>query len=231
MDRHSCMNTSWLILVCIALAGCAPIPSSRPTIAPCLRDLSDKAFTAEQSLALAGTYELRMVSQWEDERGKVVQGRLELWAPDTMFQYYEPSWYAKYDPKSPRLRILPRDSITTWTKADSWRPLIGMVAIDLRAASAPGSNQLTSRDPFEPGVRLEGANLQFDPVGLGFVRLDGSTTALTIKRASDQGFSGTWTTSSGFGYRVRKGRRVPNPSGFFCARRLPDSHVPPPNTR
>jgi len=171
-----------------------------------------------------------MTSEWEDERGKTVYGTLELWVPDTLFQYYEPSWYAKFDPKSPRLRLLPRDSLTTWIKSTPWRPLIGAVEIDLKAVSAPAGNRLSSRDPFEPGIRMEGANLQPEPPRIGFVQLDGNGTALTIERKSSRGFSGKWTTYF-FGVIVRNGRELPNPHGTFCARRIGNHAPPPPNTR
>jgi hypothetical protein len=160
-----------------------------------------------------------MVSQWEDDRGKVVRGQLELWAPDTLFQRYEPLWYAKYDSKSPGLRILPKDSITTWIKSSEWKPLIGVVDIDLRVISVPTSSRLQSRDAFEPGVRLEGPELQFLPLRLGVIQFDGSSTSLTIERTWAGGFSGRWK-ESGWGVVVKNGKELPDRSGLFCARRL-----------
>lgn len=181
-----------------------------------------KPFTPDQSLALAGQYELTMISQSEDDRGKVVRGQLQLWAPDTLFQHYEPSWYAKYDSKSPGLRVVAKDSITTWMRGSTWRPLIGVLDIDLHALSLPSSDRLQSRDPLDPGVRLEGSNLQVAPLRLGYVQFDGNSIALTIEHTWTGGFRGRWK-ESGWGVRVRDGRELPDPSGIFCARRITKS--------
>ena len=100
------------VLACtLSLAACASISPSKGSQDVCAQGGYSKRFSLDESVALAGKYELTMVSQWEDDRGKVVRGRLDLWAPDTLFQHYEPSWYAKYDSKSPGLRLLPKDSI------------------------------------------------------------------------------------------------------------------------
>jgi len=210
---------AFLWICTLAVGGCASFTSSKRSADACSQAASSKPFRSAESVALAGKYELTLISQWQDERGKLVRGQIELWAPDTLFQHYEPSWYAKYDSKSPGLRLLPKDSITTWMKVPTWRPLIGVVDIDLTVVSVPMSNQLKSRDPFEPGVRLEGSSLQLAPVRLGFLRLDGSSAALTIERTWIGGFSGKWNTS-GWGVVIRNGREVPDPEGTFCARRV-----------
>lgn len=205
----------------LAVSACASIRSSKQFSNACPQGVDSKPFRSDESLALAGQYELTMISQWEDDRGKIVSGHIELWEPDTLFQHYEPSWYAKFDPKS-GFRLLPRDSITSWVRSSGWRPLIGVIDLDLRALSLPASNRLQSRDPFEPGVRLEGSELRLAPLLLGFVQFDGNSTSLTVERTWGGGFSGRWK-ESGWGVIVRNGRELPDPSGVFCARRVNSS--------
>ena len=52
--------------------------------------------------------------------------------------------------------------------------------------------------------------------------LDGSPTSYTILTVTDSGFTGTWfNPETGLGYPVDKqGRRLPDPSGYFCAQRV-----------
>ncbi len=207
------------------VVGCASLNPRSKSAGVCPPPAASKPFALREALALAGKYELTMASEWEDQRGRAVRGHLELWAPDTLFQHYEPDWYARYDPTSPGLRLLPKDSITRWTKGYVWRPLIGVIDIDLRALSLPTSGRLQSRDPFEPGVRVEGSELQIAPLRLGFVKFDGNSTALTIERTWAGGFSGKWK-ESGWGVMVRNGREVADPSGTFCARRIATTDSP-----
>jgi len=213
------MRSSYLLFLVAFLPGCFTGRVSQLHDI-CAQIESGPRFNPLEGSQLAGAYKLSLTSSWEHERGKTVRGSLELWMPDTLFQSYEPDYYIKRD--TVLRRIIATDSITRWRRTGTWRPLIGSAQIDLHAVSAPQSKQLGSRDPFEPGARLEGANLQFEPVRLGYLRFDGNSMALKIEHSNQSGFSGKWVTS-GFGYIVLKGRRVPDPSGTFCAVRIPGS--------
>jgi hypothetical protein len=209
------------------LAGCFASRASRSSDI-CAQIASGERFNPAEGLELAGTYQLELTSKWEHEHGKTVRGSLDLWTPDSLFQFYEPEYYVKQD--TVIRRFVATDSITRWRRTGRWRPLIGAARMDLHKVSAPQSKQLGSRDPFKPGVRLEGANLQFEPVHLGYRRVDGSSMALKIERSSRLGFTGRWVTD-GFGDIILKGRKVPHPSGTFCASRAVVTSRKPPNTR
>lgn len=88
------------------------------------------------------------------------------------------------------------------------------------AASAKA--HLASRDPNEPGARLEGEDLHLTPLRPGVMGSYGPSTTLHLRAVDDRGFYGRWTTDFGYGLEIldRNGRPVAKPSGYFCARRL-----------
>lgn len=61
--------------------------------------------------------------------------------------------------------------------------------------------------------------------------MDGWGTALEVRWVSPAGFGGQWTSHSGIAMTVDSaGRRLPDPAGYFCARRVPpfpDAPRPP----
>ncbi len=61
--------------------------------------------------------------------------------------------------------------------------------------------------------------------------MDGWDTALEVRWVSPVEFGGEWTSHSGIAMTVDSlGRRLPDPSGYFCARRVPrfpDAPRPP----
>ncbi len=208
----------------LALTACRTArPASTPSD-PCARPgVEMSPFDVAQSLSLAGTYQLVMISEWEEQRGRVVKGRLELWAPDTLLQHYEPDLYQSVDSSDPHLSIVHvSDSIVGWHRSSVWRPLSGAADIDLASVGAPGSTIIHSRDPYEPGLRMEGVELRVGAPRYGFRAFDGSSTTFVVERAGPAAFSGHWRTDFGIGAIVRDGRRLPNPSGRFCAWRVPE---------
>lgn len=219
------MRTSMsLPCLCVLFCSCVPVRWDRPNAPPCL--LRSELFTPDKGASLAGTYDLRMTSEWEDQKGRIALGRMELWAPDTLLQWYLPDFYDQAE--SRRHHLVLRETPQRWTKSGGWKPLIGAAEIDLASMMVPG-NRISSRDPFEPGLRLEGIELEISPVKLGYIQLDGSSASLIIERVAGDGFSGRWTTSF-FGTLLRHGREVENPSGRFCARRVsqaPDTAAGP----
>jgi hypothetical protein len=89
-----------------------------------------------------------------------------------------------------------------------WRALVGSVV--------PPSDTVRDRAPVEVQARR---------MVIGCIDcFDASPTSYRILAWSAEGFRGTWSNpQSGIGVAIdRRGRRLPNPEGYFCARRLPD---------
>jgi hypothetical protein len=177
-----------------------------------------RAFAAAEVSRLAGTFSLTLVSEWPPEPGRWTTGELELWAPDTLYRYYEPQYRWVTDSVRGNTHFTHADTlvVTAWRRTGD-RPLIGTTTIEPARVHAPVDGNLASRAPLAPGVRLEGRDLLLTPVALGWMREDGSSTTLHIERVGADGFSGRWTTDFGYMTLMHQGREVPNPSGFFCA--------------
>ena len=110
-------------------------------------------------------------------------------------------------------------SAVHWRRTAHPHLLAGASTIQLGELAAPGRSDLTSRNPYHPGLLLQGADLSFAP-RLGWNPVDGEWTTLHIESVAATGFWGTWRTSFDRTVpRDAKGRRLPNPYGFFCAMR------------
>jgi hypothetical protein len=184
-----------------------------------------RKFNEAEAVPLAGEYRLTLVSTWLEDAGRTTEGHLSLWVADTLRRFYEPQYLTIYDSTQPPEKRLSTsrvvlDSIVRWDRSGYDRPLLGALEIDLQPVSAPAEAHLASRDPNEPGARLEGRELHLTPVRLGLVSTDASFTTLRINAVDDRAFYGRWTTDFGLGRLSRNGRIVPNPSGYFCAQRL-----------
>lgn len=182
-------------LLPLLIAACAHVA---PTVqAPC-RPRSDESWSLYDSTraeVLAGRYDLVLVSDWEELKGKHARGRLVLQPTDTLRRFYVPRLTGG------------------WHRSGN-RPLWGWAEIDVDAVNAGSSGNPRSHDPDAPGVLLDSDG----SLELGVWRgNDGFSTTLTIERVSSHAFSGRWTTSLGILYMVRDGRRLPNPNGTFCA--------------
>ena len=81
-------------------------------------------------------------------------------------------------------------------------------------------------DPEEPnrGIKLNGADIYIGSIAVN----DGAGTYLTVRRVGPSGFFGRWTEEMGIAMLVdSKGRRLPDPAGYFCAwRREPFEDAP-----
>jgi hypothetical protein len=209
-----------LLSLAVLAAGCTGSAGARRAAADPCRDLGRELppFRPADGPALAGAYELTMLVESPAERGRVARGRIELWAPDTLFQRYMPEWHYTLDSATRIIASL--DSIREWRRSGVWRPLVGAAAIDLAPLGPRTGARLASRDPHEPGLRLEGTELVVEPVRLGFAQADGNTTTLHVERAGPAGFAGRWGARFGYSVRAPNGRPVPNPVGRFCARRV-----------
>jgi hypothetical protein len=95
------------------------------------------------------------------------------------------------------------------------RHLAGWIISD---ASDPYTTMLKSRDPDHPGVIWLGDRLRIGDYDV----LDGAGgDNLSITWYSKDGFGGSWTSDMGFAVVIDSlGRMLPNPAGYFCARRL-----------
>lgn len=186
-----------------------------------------RPFDPVDASRLAGEYRLILVTTRAQERGRATEGRLSLWLADTLRRYYEPRYLTLRDSTdTTRLRIrsshVVTDSILGWHRSGVDRPVLGALEIDLRPVGASAKAHLSSRDPNEPGARLEGEDLQLTPARLGLRRADEPSTTLHLRAVDDRGFYGRWTADIGYGLEIldRNGRTVPEPFGYFCARRL-----------
>ena len=201
------LRRSWPSLSAGLAAGCAaaaavPGPPSARTdcmdapshLGQAFAELPDAAVEA-----LAGTYELVLVATSPAERGRSARGRLTLWPTDTLQRYYT--------------RALGVGEYRRWGD----KPLYGSADIELARVGASTEGELRSADPEWPGVIVHRSG----DVWLGFAAvLDGSTTALRITDVTSDSLWGTWEASYGYIVRVRDGREVPNPAGYFCAFRV-----------
>lgn len=96
----------------------------------------------------------------------------------------------------------------------------------LRRTPPPDTLLLAGRYEWEADGRVYGDTAEVLPRGMlvvGCVEcLDASPTVHTIDALTADGFRGRWSNpQTGIGVIVdRRGRRLPNPGGYYCARRL-----------
>jgi hypothetical protein len=154
-----------------------------------------RPFDSTTAGQLAGIYDLRLVSDWEQEAGRWTHGRLDLWPTDTLHQFYE-------------LGVIGRG------RHSGNRPLWGTAQLPAKKISIPLTADPAARDPDHPGVLLHSNGSLELGVWRGF---DGSSTTLHIDRVGALGFAGTWDSDLGIMVLMGDGRRLPNPHGHFCA--------------
>ena len=187
-----------IVGLCIAAGvACTSVPHATSPTNPCPVDSTittqpyDSAFVSR----LAGEYRVTIVSDWEDEQGQQVTGRLVLQPTDTLHALHEQMFTGR------------------WRRTDS-RPLWGWAEVKPKNVTLPWSADPTSRDPEHPGVLFHSNGL----LELGVWRgLDGSTVSLMVQSTSPTGFAGTWDSDLGIAVMTRDGRQLPNPHGHFCA--------------
>jgi len=155
---------------------------------------------------LAGTYHLTMTAE---PSGPTVTGRLLLWVPDTLTEYYDLAFVGSGDSAAATSRSAAAPLHDRWIRAAHPQLLQGATTIRPPALGAPPEGDLTSRNPRSPGLRLDRDALIFAP-RLGWRPVDGEWTRLFIVRTSPEGFWGTWQSS--FDRPARTG-----PHGRFCA--------------
>ena len=191
-------------MTCAAGTVAAQCPPGSPTDAA--------PFDGADARALAGTYHLVMTAGAPGARRDSAAGRLLLWVPDTLTAYYELTYADPFDSASATERPGAKRLEETWRRTAHPQLLQGATTIRLAPLGAPAREDLTSRDPRSPGLRLYGDTLLFAP-RLGWTPVDGEWTRLLIERVGPGGFEGRWTSSFD---RTKHGAR-PGPSGRFCA--------------
>jgi hypothetical protein len=184
-----------LLLLAVATTGCVGLWHRREDPCQAFNASSDlRPFEPTRSRALAGTYALTVVSEWEDDAGRSVSGRLELLLTDSVHRFSE---LGAFRPR----------------RTDD-RPLWGWAELPSDDIDLPVGADPASRWPDNPGVLFH-ANGHIE---LGVWRgMDGSSVNLKVDRVSPAGFAGVWGSDLGIMIYIDKGRRLPNPFGHFCA--------------
>jgi hypothetical protein len=155
---------------------------------------ASQPFDSTTGRALAGTYDLILVSDWEDEAGRSTRGRLELWPTDSLHQFYESTPFGRHRTGN--------------------RLLWGAAHVPEHGLTIPWTADPASRDPDHPGVLVHASGV----LELGVWRgMDGSSVSLKIERIAQAGFGGTWDSELGIAALFDGTRRLPNPHGHFCA--------------
>ena len=149
---------------------------------------------AETLATLAGTYELILVNSEGEYGDSSARGRLRLWANDSVRRYA----YVK--------RSLGR--------LVGERPLAGEFSSRSSMVSSY-PNAFEPARPDHPAVELIGRTLYFGGIDM----MDGGGERLEITAVDRNGFAGVWRFDGGFEMTmdVATGRRVREPSGYFCA--------------
>ena len=154
--------------------------------------------TPHQLARLAGSYEVTLVNSEGGSGDSLVRDTLLLWANDSV---------SRYMPRTLGLR-------------PGERPLAGR--FDSRSttvSSYPNRHEPGSKD--DPSVEMVEATIYLG----GLEYSDAGGDQLKVTNITSTGFVGLWTNSSGFSVTLDSatGRVVREPSGYFCARRLPQA--------
>jgi hypothetical protein len=153
---------------------------------------------SDQLAALPGRYEMTLVNANGEYGDSIVRGVLVLWANDSARRY------------------LPRSI----GRRPGQRPLAGKFeSQSITVPSVPNSYE--PGNPEDPAVEMVG-----DTIYLGGLEYsDAGGNRLGVQEITPTGFRGTWTYSAGFSVTVDSatGRVVREPSGYFCARRVPNT--------
>lgn len=182
------------VFACAVVTACSPRLFQRePACLPA--PTNAVAFDSARAPALAGDYDLILVSEWEREAGRSVRGRLHLEPTDSVHRSFEMNFMGR------RRRV-------------DDRPLWGWATLSSNAVSVPWTADPASRDPEHPGVLLH-SNGQLE---FGVWRgLDGTTATLAVRFVTSTGFGGDWNSDLGIVRIVENGRVLANPHGYFCA--------------
>jgi hypothetical protein len=192
------------VLACAGAACTRPRPQSSTGLDASCRErppAASHAFTFAALDSLIGTFDLTLVTR-TPPRGRTVSGRLELWRQDSSRVWKfalgsVPESVRRQHPERGRylagaFDIQPPDSSAWWTR-------------------------MRSRDPARPGVTWTDGHLRMGDVDVP----DGTGDDLTVEWLTDEGFGGHWYSDLGIGRLMdASGRFLPNPAGFFCARRV-----------
>jgi hypothetical protein len=183
------------ILTLISAFACSQAPGiPQPG---CQRNgVTSKPPTSSELAALAGQYEVSLVNSQSESGDSLIHGRLVLWVNDSSRRHMPPT-----------VGNRPGD-----------RPLAGEFAsYSTTVPSVPNQYEPGSED--HPAVEMVGATIHLG--GLEFS--DAGGTELRVKEIVSTGFRGEWIHSTGFSVAVNSatGRVVPEPKGYFCARRVP----------
>ena len=159
----------------------------------------DVPFDTTHVRELAGQYDLFLVLTTGKEWGASDhRGRLELWVRDSLQSHrgtFGPLPHGLVRPVGGRFLIASPDSSDAW-----WR-------------------RMTSANPDHPGVLLQGNSLRMGDQDA----FDGTGEVLTITHIAPGGFRGRWQQDNGIAMMIDSvsHQRVPDPAGYFCARRVP----------
>ena len=154
-------------------------------------------FAPAQATALAGTYDLLMVGDNETGRGHVERGALRLWVQDAARRAR-----GTFGPARP-----------------GFERILGAAYERVPADSGRAWRVLASRDPDRPGGVFMRGRLRLGAHDV----LDGTGEELTVLYWTADGFRGRWASDLGIAVMLdrKTGRTLPNPGGYFCARRRP----------
>jgi hypothetical protein len=149
---------------------------------------------------LAGRYEVSLVNAAGGYGDSLVRGTLVLWANDSVRRYMPP----------------------TISRRPGERPLAGR--FESRSTTVPSyPNQHEPGSQDDPSVEMVDATIYLG----GLEYSDAGGDQLGVTKITPTGFVGLWTHSSGFSITVDSatGRVVREPSGYFCAWRLPQGKI------
>jgi hypothetical protein len=182
------------LLGLISFGACAPrSPAGVPTAAcEAQAPRGTSPFTIAKVEHLAGEFEIVTVDSTATPTRQVTR-RVHLYVNDSLRRY-------------------PARRIGYW---GGTRHLAGWIISD---ASDPYTSMLKSQDPDHPGVVWLGESLRIGDYDV----LDGAGgDNLRVRWYSKHGFGGAWTSDMGFEVVIDSlGRMLPDPAGYFCARRL-----------
>ena len=159
---------------------------------------SVEAPTPQELAALAGQYEVTMVNSEGEDGDAPVSGTLLLWANDSV------------------RRFMPR----TIGRRSGERPLAGRFESRSTMVSSYPDHSVPASQK-DPAVEMVEATIYLG----GLEYSDAGGDRLEVKQITSNGFIGVWTQDGGFSFTVdsASGRVVREPSGHFCARRVPQA--------
>jgi len=191
-----------LATLVLALAGCRSIPVQGTPEWCQGRPAPDAVtFGASQLDSLVGVFELVMVRTEPRDPSYAARGKLELWRQDS-----SKVWQYAFG------RVLP-DSVR------AARPLLGRHLGGALEMIPPDSSQwgrnVAVRDRRYPGVEWYYGVLRLGSRDV----LDGAGEDLEVEWVAPGRFGGKWKSDLGIAVIVGPNGPLPNPAGFFCARR------------